>query len=286
MILLADSGSTKTDWRVIDANSDQAQLLTTGINPHYLDAGQIYAILKNELLPNLQGFTPAVIYYYGAGCSSLERSKRVEEALHSAFPASLVQVEHDLLAAARALCGHQRGIACILGTGSNSCLYDGKNIVDSVPSLGFLMGDEGSGAYLGKMLIRAYLYRELPDELAQSLKNRYNLTKDGIMEAVYGSAMPGTYLATFAKFIFEKRKNPAIRAMIYESFSDFFESQVCKYDGFDDVPVHFTGSVAYHFAEELRRIAKKYGLQVGSIVQSPTEGLIKYHQELLNQEKA
>ena len=284
MILIADSGSTKTDWRIIDATSEQAQILTKGINPQYLDADQVYAILKNELLPNLQGLTPAVIYYYGAGCSSLERNKRVEEALRSAFPASLVQVEHDLLAAARALCGQQRGIACILGTGSNSCLYDGKNIVDNVPSLGFLMGDEGSGAYLGKMLIRAYLYRELPDELAQSLKNRYNLTKDSIMEAVYTSPMPGTYLATFVKFMFEKRKNPAIRAMIYENFSDFFETQVCKYDSFDDVPVHFTGSVAYHFAEELRRIAKKYGVQIGSIVQSPTEGLIKYHQELLNQE--
>ncbi|MCC9136427.1 hypothetical protein ACFSKU_06205 [Pontibacter silvestris] len=281
MILIADSGSTKTDWRMMDASGVHEQVFTAGINPQYLDSNQIYTIFEQELLPNLKEKTPTVIYYYGAGCSSPERNLRVEQALQKVFPNSEAHVDHDLLAAARALCGHQPGVACILGTGSNSCLYDGKKVVDNVPSLGFLMGDEGSGAYLGKMLIRAYLYRELPEELATSLKNRYNLTKDGILDAVYYTDMPSTYLATFAKFMHEKRKDPVVHAMIHENFTDFFERHVCKYKGFTEVPVNFVGSVAFHFSDTLHQVAKKYGAHIGNIIQSPSEGLIKYHQELL-----
>jgi len=286
MILIADSGSTKTDWRVIDANQEYEQVYTTGINPQYLDSDKIYTIFETELLPQLKERNFSSIYYYGAGCSSPERNQRVADALTRAFPGIPVSVDHDLLAAARALCGHQPGIACILGTGSNSCLYDGKNIIDNVPSLGFLMGDEGSGAYMGKLLIKAYLYRELPDELAQSLKNRYNLTKDGILDAVYGSDIPSRYLATFAKFMGEKRKNPVIKEMIYENFEEFFERHVSKYAGFGELPVNFVGSISYHFSDTLKLVAKKYGAHIGVIIQSPSEGLIKYHQELLNMQGA
>ncbi|PRY07833.1 N-acetylglucosamine kinase-like BadF-type ATPase [Pontibacter ummariensis] len=281
MILIADSGSTKTDWRVMDASGVQEQVITAGINPQYLESSQIYTIFEGELLPNLKEKNPTAIYYYGAGCSSSEPNLRVEQALQKAFPNSTAHIDHDLLAAARALCGHQPGIACILGTGSNSCLYDGKNIIDNVPSLGFLIGDEGSGAYLGKMLVRAYLYRELPPELATSLKNTYNLTKESVLRSVYGSDMPSTYLATFAKFCYDKRKNPVIHAMIYESFSDFFERHVCKYEGFTELPVNFVGSIAYHFSDTLQQVAKKFGVRIGTIITSPSEGLILYHQELL-----
>ncbi|MBD1398565.1 hypothetical protein H9Q13_15440 [Pontibacter sp. JH31] len=286
MILIADSGSTKTDWRVINANQEYEQVNTTGINPQYLETEKIYAIFETELLPQLKEKNISTIYYYGAGCSSPERNKRVEDALRRAFPGSVIFVDHDLLAAARAICGHQPGIACILGTGSNSCLYDGKNIVDNVPSLGFLMGDEGSGAYLGKLLIKAYLYRELPDELATSLKNKYSLTKDGILDTVYGSDIPSQYLATFAKFVYEKRKNPVIKEMIYENFEEFFERHVSKYEGFGELPVNFVGSIAFHFADTLKLVAKKYGAHIGTIISSPSEGLIKYHQELLNMQDA
>lgn len=286
MILIADSGSTKTDWRVIDADNEYEQVTTTGINPQYLDTDNIYLIFATELLPQLKEENISAIYYYGAGCSSPERNKRVEDALSRAFPNVPNYVDHDLLAAARALCGHKPGIACILGTGSNSCLYDGKNIIDNVTSLGFLMGDEGSGAYLGKLLIKAYMYRELPEELATSLKNRYNLTKDGILDAVYGSAIPSQYLATFAKFMHEKRKNPVIKEMIYENFEEFFERHVSKYEGFGELPVNFVGSIAFHFSDTLKLVAKKYGCHIGVIISSPSEGLIKYHQELLKMQNA
>ncbi|GHA67565.1 hypothetical protein [Pontibacter akesuensis] len=283
MILIADSGATKTDWRMMNADGVSTQVNTAGISPQYLDAAQIYTILADELLPNLEEKHPKAIYYYGTGCSSPDRNLRVEQALAKAFPGSLIHVDHDLLAAARALCGHQRGIACILGTGSNSCLYDGKNIEDNVPSLGFLMGDEGSGAYLGKMLIKAYLYRELPEELALSLKNRYNLTKDSILDSVYYSDMPSTYLATFARFMHDKRKDPVIRAMIYQNFDEFFERHICKYKDFDKVPVNFVGSIAFHFSDTLKQVAKKYGATIGTIITSPSDGLMAYHKELLAQ---
>ncbi|EJF08229.1 hypothetical protein [Pontibacter sp. BAB1700] len=286
MILIADSGSTKTDWRVIDADNEYEQVNTTGINPQYLDTDKIYSIFETELLPQLKEKNISAIYYYGAGCSSPERNKRVEDALSRAFPNVPNYVDHDLLAAARALCGHKPGIACILGTGSNSCLYDGKNIIDNVTSLGFLMGDEGSGAYLGKLLIKAYMYRELPEELATSLKNRYNLTKNGILDAVYGSDIPSQYLATFAKFMYEKRKSPVIKEMIYENFEEFFERHVSKYEGFGELPVNFVGSIAFHFSDTLKLVAKKYGCHIGVIISSPSEGLIKYHQELLKMQNA
>ncbi|MCP2045643.1 hypothetical protein [Pontibacter sp. HSC-36F09] len=286
MILIADSGATKTDWRTIDVDNEYEQVTTTGISPQYLDTDKIYTIFEAELLPQLKERNISAIYYYGTGCSSPERNKRVEDALSRAFPGIPNYVDHDLLAAARALCGHKPGIACILGTGSNSCLYDGKNIIDNVTSLGFLMGDEGSGAYLGKLLIKAYMYRELPEELATSLTNRYNLTKNGILDAVYGSDIPSQYLATFAKFMHEKRKNPVIKEMIYENFEEFFERHVSKYEGFGELPVNFVGSIAFHFADTLKLVAKKYGCHIGVIISSPSEGLIKYHQELLKMQNA
>ncbi|GAB3534390.1 ATPase [Pontibacter brevis] len=283
MILIADSGSTKTDWRMMDATGVYENIYTAGINPQYLESAQIYNIFAAELLPHLREKNPSQIFFYGAGCSSPEQNLRVEEALKKAFPDSEASIDHDLLAAARALCGHQPGVACILGTGSNSCLYDGKNISDNIPSLGYLIGDEGSGANLGKMLLRAYMYRELPEELALSLKNRYSLTKNSILDALYRTDMPSAYLASFAKFMHEKRKDPVIHAMIYQNFDEFFERHVCKYKGYTEVPVNFVGSVAFHFSDTLHQVAKKYGVRIGTIITSPSEGLIAYHRELLSQ---
>ncbi|MEJ8803563.1 hypothetical protein [Pontibacter sp. H249] len=283
MILIADSGSTKTDWRVLNATEVLEEVQTVGFNPMYQDTLEIYSELETSLLPKLKDKAPQQIYFYGAGCSSPERNNRVQEALKRAFPTADIHVDHDLLAAARALCGHKPGIACILGTGSNTCLYDGKVITDNVPSLGFLLGDEGSGAYLGKLLMKAYFYRELPDELAQSLKNKYNITKDVFLDELYGSPVPSRYIATFARFAFDKRKHPAVHAMIYENFAEFFERHVCKYPNYQEIPVNFVGSIAFHFSDTLKQVAKKYGAHIEKIIGSPSEGLIEYHQELLQQ---
>ncbi|TPE45189.1 hypothetical protein [Pontibacter mangrovi] len=281
MILIADSGSTKTDWRLVTSDAVLGQAQTAGFNPMYQDADEIYQEVHDVLLPQLNDQVPTAIYFYGAGCSSPDRNKRVEDALRRIFPEAELHVDHDLLGAARALCGRKPGIACILGTGSNTCLYDGADIIDNVPSLGFLLGDEGSGAYMGKLLIKAYLYRELPEDLATSLTNTYNLTKDGILDTLYSSSMPSRYMATFARFVHEKQKHPVIHGMIYENFSEFFERHVVKYKGHETLPVNFVGSIAYHFGDTLKQVAQKYGLHVETIIKSPSEGLILYHQELL-----
>jgi glucosamine kinase len=283
MILIADSGSTKTDWNMITADSTIEKVQTLGFNPMYQDTEEIYTELATALLPNLKVVNPSAIYFYGAGCSSPDRNKLVADALQRAFPNSEIHVDHDLLSAARAVCGHNPGIACILGTGSNTCLYDGTNITDNVPSLGFLLGDEGSGACLGKMLIKAYLYRELPDELAMSLKNTYDVSKESVLNAVYREPMPNRYMATFAKFVYDKRKNPAIKEVIYTAFEEFFERHVMKYEGHMELPINFVGSIAYYFGDNLKFVAKKYGLHIGTIIQSPSEGLIRFHQEQLLQ---
>jgi glucosamine kinase len=278
MILIADSGSTKTDWRLISDIGAEKEIHTAGINPHYLRTNQIYSIISEGVLPQLHQQAPTHIYYYGAGCSSPDWNRVVEDALHQAFPASEVYVDHDLLAAARALCGNQPGIACILGTGSNSCQYDGEKISDSIPSLGFLMGDEGSGAYLGKMLIRAYLYRELPYTLVQALKHQYNLSKEVVLDSVYNAEMPGTYLATFARFIHENRAHPVIHDLIFRNFELFFRRHLSKYEGFNTLPISFVGSIAFHFTDVLQEVAEKFNARVGIISKSPCEGLIGYHQ--------
>lgn len=278
MILIADSGSTKTDWRLLSGSGEPKEIHTAGINPQYLNADQVYSIISTGVLPHLHQQVPAEIYYYGAGCSSADRNRVVEEALHRAFPASKVRVDHDLLAAARALCGTEPGIASILGTGSNSCQYDGAKITDNIPSLGFLMGDEGSGAYLGKMLIRAYLYRELPYTLVQALKNHYNVNKDEVLDSVYNAAMPGTYLATFARFVKENQAHPVMHELIFRNFEIFFRRHLSKYEGFNTLPISFVGSIAYHFGDVLKEVADKFQVRIGKILQSPCEGLIRYHQ--------
>lgn len=279
MILIADSGSTKTDWRLLGEAGEQKEIHTAGINPQYLNTSQIFHIIEAGVLPQLGSRQPAAIYYYGAGCSSVDRNKLVEDALRQAFPNSELHVDHDLLAAARALCGTEPGIACILGTGSNSCEFDGEQITDQIPSLGFLMGDEGSGAYLGKMLIRAFLYRELPYNLMQELKNQYNLSKEEILTTVYNAEMPGTYLATFARFLSENRAHPVLHEIIFRNFEIFFRRHLSKYQGFKTLPIHFVGSIAYHFADVLKEVADKFQVRMGIILQSPCDGLIRYHQQ-------
>jgi glucosamine kinase len=281
MILIADSGSTKTDWRLLAPNGTVSQAKTIGFNPYYQDAENIYSSLEGSLLPQLTGQKPTEIFFYGAGCGSEDKRNVVAEALRQAFPGSEVTVQHDLAAAARALCGHSPGIACILGTGSNSCLYDGKEIVQNIPPLGFILGDEGSGAYLGRKLIQAFLREELPADLRENFAKRYKVTKEAILDWVYSQPFPNRYLASFAKYAFDKRRHPAVYPLIRESFSDFFEKHVCRYPGYIDLPVHFVGSIAFYFGDILRQLARERQVRVQHILESPIAGLTLYHQQEL-----
>ena len=223
MILIADSGSTKTDWVLHDSNSIVARVKTQGINPTLQESDEIYNILKAELSEKIGSDAPDTIYYYGAGCAYEGANERMRTALERLFVTRKIEINSDLLAAARALCGHDEGIACILGTGSNSCLFNGKKIVENTPSLGYVLGDEGSGAYLGRQLVSDCLKKQLPASICKKFLAQYNLTIAGILERVYHEPLPNRYLASFAPFLAENRKNAEVKALLKHCFTQFFQ---------------------------------------------------------------
>ncbi|MBK0404428.1 N-acetylglucosamine kinase [Adhaeribacter sp. BT258] len=277
MILIADSGATKTDWCLLDKKGTETSIKTQGISPHYQTSEEIAATVKAELLPQLGEVIPAEIFFYGTGCSSDKSKAIVTKGLREAFPETEIAVDHDLIAAARALCGREEGIACILGTGSNSCHFKDGKIAYNVPNLGFILGDEGSGGYLGKRLIQAFLNLELPGQLHEKFKGAYNLSHEEIIHTVYTKPFPNRYLATFAKFLGENREDPFLAKLIHTGINDFFLKNITRYQDHQKLPVHFLGSIAYHFNAELKAIAASHNVSIGRIIKTPMEGLIAYH---------
>jgi N-acetylglucosamine kinase-like BadF-type ATPase len=282
MILIADSGSTKTDWRLVDENKKIHQFSTAGFNPLFQSTEIISKELREVLLPqfataNVEASKPMQVFYYGASCSSEERNKTVRDAIAQSFPKAEIEVDHDLLGAARALCGHEAGIAVILGTGSNSCYYDGKEIVENVPSLGYILGDEGSGAHIGKTFITAYLYKEMPEDLSQRFSERFKITKEDVLEAVYKKPMPSRFLASFSKFIYQNLKEQYVVDLVAGCFRQFFDKQACKYEKHNEVQMHSVGSVGFYYSNILRAVAVEKGVNVGRIIETPIAGLTLYH---------
>ena len=279
MKLVVDSGSTKTDWGFFNTVFDLKAVKTQGLNPCHQSEEEIRNIIRSELLPNLNGIEPASIsqvFYYGAGCATESICFQMAGLLKEFIPNASITVDSDMLGAARALCGRTEGVTCILGTGSNSCLYDGKNIVDQIPSLGFILGDEGSGAALGRRLISDCLKRQLPDSVCREFMERYSLTKESIIESVYRKPLPNRFIAGFAPFVYEKRAVPEVHKMIIQCFSEFFTRNVINYHK-PWLPVHFVGSLAGSFADELKETADSLGMTIGKIEASPMRGLVDYH---------
>ncbi|MGB3585753.1 MAG: BadF/BadG/BcrA/BcrD ATPase family protein [Tunicatimonas sp.] len=277
MILIADSGSTKTDWRLIDANGKISQAKTIGFNPYHQSADDIAARLREELLPQITSEVET-IHFYGAGCSTELACQTVKTALHQVFSDSRVEIYNDLLAAARALCGHQPGIACIVGTGANSCLYDGREIVDNVPPLGYILGDEGSGTWIGKQLLNHYFKRAMPEELQKPFEKRFTGSVGEVLDHVYRQPQANQYLAQFSRFAFHHLKHPWVAQLIYEGFSQFLEKNIMKYENYQRQPIHFTGGVAFYYANILRQVANDRGIRVQNILESPIAGLTLFHQ--------
>lgn len=278
MILIADGGSTKTDWVLYDKEKDSISLRikTQGFNPTLQSSNEIYTILLNEIADKIDATLIETIFYYGAGCAYSEANKRMFDALKEAFGTDNIEINSDLLAAARALCGHDEGIACILGTGSNSCLFDGTDIVDNTPSLGYILGDEGSGAALGKRLVSDCLKKQLSPALTKKFLEKYNLTTAGILEQVYHKPMPNRYLAQFAPFLAENRKEAEVQAILKHCFTLFFQRNTMVYRR-SWLPIHIVGGIGISFANELKETAESLGLSIGNIVESPMNGLIEYH---------
>jgi glucosamine kinase len=279
MILIADSGSTKTDWRLIDEHQQIHQYTTQGINPYFQSTEEISKVLQHELLPQLKSgmqHSKSGIHFYGAGCGTPFKKKAVEAALTVLFPASTVEINTDLLGAARALCEDKPGIAAILGTGSNTCYYDGVNIIENHASLGYILGDEGSGAHIGKLFIQAYLNKELPEGIALRFEERFKLTKDIILDNIYRQSMPNRFLASFSKFIYQNLKEQFLIDLVANSFNALFDKHILKYKH-AHLKLSCVGSVAFYYSNILRAVALNKGVHMDKIIETPIAGLTLYH---------
>ncbi len=274
--LIADCGATKADW-CLHTDGRKKSISTQGISPYFLDTGQITDLLRKELLPRIGKHEVNEIFYYGTGCANPLNARSVKKALKNIFPSAHSEVTHDLMAAARALLGDKKGIACILGTGSNSCYYNGKKIVRNSPGLGYVLGDEGSGAYLGKKVIQYYLYGTFDDELRGRFDLTYTTNTAEILENVYKKPLPNRYLAGFARFLADNRGHYMIENIIEDGLNDFFFSHLCKYRETWTYPVSFTGGVAYGFSDVVKQLCSSYEFELGRILKTPMEGLIEYH---------
>lgn len=276
--LIADSGATKAEWCLLH-NGKKKILFTQGISPYFLSIDQISELVTNELKKKLKNVEVDEIFYYGTGCANPQNAKNVKKALLKVFPDSNVTVNTDLMAAARAVCGHQKGIACILGTGSNSCYYNGSTIVKNSPGIGYVLGDEGSGAYLGKKVIQYYLYNTFDEDLRARFDAKFITTPPEILDNVYKKPLPNRYLASFTMFLAENRGHYMIENIIEDGLNDFFFQHLCKYNEVWKYPVSFVGSVAFGFKDVLQELCNTYEFELGAVLKNPVEGLIKYHNE-------
>lgn len=280
MHIIVDSGSTKSDWVVL-SNEKKHFYSTMGFNPYFHKSELIVsAINEEEGLSKIKDDVEFV-YYYGAGCSSQELNAIIENALRQVFVKAVVLVDHDLTACALATYDNEPSISCIIGTGSNSCYFDGTTVFEEVPALGYILGDEGSGSYFGKQLLAAFLYKKLPKKIELELVSTYGLTKDNIVENVYMKPNANVYIASFVKFIAQHADEPFFKEMMYEGLKKFMEIHVCCYSNYRQVKTNFIGSIAYIFKLELERAADELGITIGKIIQKPIEGLIEYHKKHL-----
>lgn len=275
-LLIADSGSTKTDWIFIGSDGSQTELHTDGINPARDTRDKIYNVLYHDLLTQLpQSETLQAVHFYGAGCIE-PFSQSVKSVLEELFPGCRAEVESDLLGAARAVCGHEAGIACILGTGSNSCLYDGKDIVKHTPPLGYILGDEGSGSFLGKTLLNGLFKGTLPETLKEEFCSKFNMSLSDIIECVYRKPSANAFLASLVPFIVEHRDSPCIHSMLVEAFRLFIKRNISIY-GHNELPINCVGGIAFQFEKELAEAAAKEDMQIGRILRRPIESIAQYH---------
>jgi N-acetylglucosamine kinase-like BadF-type ATPase len=274
--LIADSGATKAEWCLL-LDGKKKTIITQGISPYFLGTAQVTELLQKELKPKLKNTEVEEVFYYGTGCANPVNAQSIKKAILATFPGAKAEVTHDLMGAARALCGRKKGIACILGTGSNSCYFDGRRIVRNSPGLGYVLGDEGSGAYLGKKVIQYYLYGTFDDELRGRFDLSYMTNTTEILENVYKKPLPNRYLAGFCKFLAENRGHYMIENIIEDGLNDFFFTHLCKYKEIWNYPVHFAGSVAFGFQDVLQQLCNGYEFEMGRVIKAPMEGLTEYH---------
>ncbi len=281
MVIIADCGSTKCDWLLVHGARDQQLENTVGFSPFFHTTTEIKEIIQTQLLSKIKPAEVEQVWFYGTGIHDEHRAEIVAAALRAVFPNAGVEVEHDLLASARATCKRSAGIACILGTGSNSCYYDGKKILDNVTSLGWLLGDEGSGTHLGKALLRAWFYRELPTDLNSAFNEAYPEGPNVIKDKIYEKGA-NAYLTSFTRFLGDHLQHPYIQRLVADSLGEFLDRHVTKYSGYQSVPVHFFGSIAHHFQQVLEKCMEERKLQLGVVIRKPIYPLAEYHLQAID----
>ena len=273
MRLIIDAGSTKMGWILMEGHEVKAHFVTKGFNPNYSDRQCLVETCHGASLPDgIQS-----IYYYGTGCGNDQNCQTIKEVFQSRFPHAEIHVTHDLMAACHAVLGHEKGIACILGTGSNACVYDGNGIVERAVSLGYLLGDEGSGMHIGREVARAYYYGFMPDDLRQKFDEAYHLPLEDFIANLYHSKQPSRYLANFAKFAGENQDHPYLRALVKNCFNAFIEAFLLRFEECRSMSIGFVGSVAFHFQGILKESLNDHGLTMGIVLQSPAEGLVRHY---------
>ncbi|HOZ52378.1 MAG TPA: N-acetylglucosamine kinase [Chitinophagaceae bacterium] len=275
-ILIAESGSTKTDWCLME-NGKKKNFQTQGINPFFLQEHEIISIFKSELKINLSKTKIDEIHFYGAGINSEDKKKIIERSLKNHFQIKKVKSYSDMLAAAKATCQHQKGITTILGTGSNSCYYDGKKIAYKTRALGYILGDEGGGTHIGKKVLQYFLHAIFDKELQAAFSEKYMTDTDSILENIYRKPFPNRYIAQFASFIFEHRGHYMIENIAEDCINDFFINHLLQYPQIWKMPVHFSGSISYYLRDIIKNMCEQYEIQCGQIIQKPMKGLIEYH---------
>ena len=275
--LIADSGATKCEWCLL-YNGKKKIIFTQGISPYFLNQEQIVLLLQNELLPKLKDAVVEQVFYYGTGLSNLNNVKIIKASLKMLFPEAKIEANTDLLGAARALCGHKKGIACILGTGCNSGYFNGKKIAKNSPGLGYVLGDEGSGAYLGKKVVQYYLYNTYDEELMARFTKHFDTNATEILENVYKKPLANRYLASFAIFLADNRGHYMIENIIEDGLNDFFFNHLYKYRESWLLPINFIGSIAFGFKDVLQDLCNTYELELGTVLKKPMQGLVKFHQ--------
>jgi len=276
--IIADSGATKCQWTMVSSNK-KTTFATVGISPYFLSAAQIQAIVEKTFKNKIKLDSVNAVYFYGTGLSNPQNVTQLKKALKAVFTKASFDIQTDLVAAARATCQNKKGVACILGTGSNTGFYNGKKITKNSPGLGYVLGDEGSGAYLGKKVIQYYLYKTYDEDLMSRFEKKFATSKDEILNNVYKEATPNRYLAKFTEFLVENRGHYMIENIIEDGLNDFFYAHINKMNEAWLYPIHFVGSVAFGFKDIIKQLALSYEIELGSIIKSPMQGLITYHQK-------
>lgn len=275
MIVVADSGSSKTDW-MVHTETGVESFSTQGINPYFLNAHDIQKILtKNKGITAIAEQVKEV-YFFGAGCATPDKHEIVSNGLSSFFTKAFVSVDNDLIGSAYATCGHQEGLACILGTGSNISYYDGTNVHKGKHGLGYILGDEGSGTFFGRKVLVSYLYGTMPEDLRMSFATTYAATKDDVIHNLYQKPFPNAYLANFSRFMAMHKAHPFIQQMLKEGFQEFVDTNIKDYKTYKSIPCNFVGSIAWYYQDELREVCARNQIKVHKILQKPIEGIFDY----------